>query len=123
HEGAHNAINSVEINVPGRLSGTDVYIQNTNGETLIDLGAQTWEVRVRFQDGSAEAGEVRQIAAAFVIQDTPGEHWLCFTVTSNFSQAPKPWDIVAFGPTNKSSKPWRCVAISRSAVGFRHITG
>lgn len=114
-----NTTSSVITGTLATQSGSNIFIQNTNGQTLLDLGVRTWEVRVRFKDGSAEPGELKTVAGASISVDG----YLVLTTTTPFSQAPSYYDLVAFGPVGKSVKPWRCVAITRSGPGRRHLTG
>jgi len=76
---------------------------------------KTYELRIRYADGTEESGEVRTVA------DGAGEYH-ALSVTVPFSKVPQDGDLYAFGEVNISSKPFRCVSISRNGMSKRRIT-
>lgn len=99
-------------------SGSIFLIDNDGSERLFDPAHKTYEVRVRLQDGSAEEGQLRTVSAGSVTTDG----YFAVDVTAAFSSAPQYNDPVSFGELGKSVKPFRCIAITRSANSFRKVT-
>lgn len=98
---------------PGRAkSGTTTSI-TLDRSVVIEVG-KTYEVLVRFQDGSNGAGDIRTVTTA------PGTTNV-LTWTTPLAKAVGRDDIYAFGPLALSTKPYRVIAITRSASGIRRI--
>lgn len=76
--------------------------------------ATSYEVLIRFQNGSNGAGTVCSVTNA------PGTTDL-LTFTPALATAPARDDIYAFGPLALSTKPYRVISITRSGGGMRKI--
>lgn len=98
---------------PGRATGGSTTTIILDRAVTIELG-HTYEVLVRFQDGSNGGGDVRTVT-------TPPGVTNILTFTPAVAQAVAREDLYAFGPLALSTKPYRVVAITRSSSGIRRI--
>jgi hypothetical protein len=116
---ATHTTTQITLPIKAHVTGGSTFVVDLDGtDILVDLAHLSYEVRVRLADGSGEEGQQRIVSSVAVSSDG----YLIVNTTTPFSSVPQFKDPCAFGVIAKSVKPYRCLAISLSAMARRKIT-
>ncbi len=95
-----------QIGFSGRVKGGTVSSVTLDQSVVIESG-KTYHVIVQFADDTQEERTVSNPPGAYTV----------LTVTEEFSQTPRKYDIYSFGEVNKVVEPFRIINMKRQADG------